>query len=94
MPQDQMLQCEQKKLFVVNGRKELRWAVTEVTKLTNTEPSQIRCMHCHGAVQVHRQRVNHGPRDHVEHRSRQDSEHCRGGSYFNGIHRISLAAIE
>ena len=33
------------------------------------------------------------PQDRVEHLSRQDPEHCRGGHYFKGEHRISLQSV-
>jgi hypothetical protein len=52
-------------------------------------------MHCHGAVQIRRQSVDNGPEDHVEHRLRQDSENCEGGSiYDDGKHRLSLQPVE
>jgi hypothetical protein len=50
-------------------------------------------MHCHGAVRIHRQKVANGPQDHVEHRSRQDSQGCRGGIYFDGNHRLSASPV-
>jgi hypothetical protein len=45
-------------------------------------------------VRVHKQKVGRGPEDHVEHRSRQDSERCRGGIYFKGTHQMSLMPVE
>jgi hypothetical protein len=50
-------------------------------------------MHCQGEVRVHRQQVEHGPQDHVEHRSRKDSEGCKGGHYFQGMHRLSSRPV-
>ena len=94
MAESQMLECEQKKLFLVNGQRELRWMVVPVAQLTGVSSKQIRCKHCHGAVRVHKQQVPNGPQDHVEHLSRQDSEHCRGGAYFQGTHRMSLQPVD
>ena len=93
MPHDLMTQCEQKKLFIVDGKEVARWTSTPVSKLFGATSPNIRCIHCNGAVRVHKQQVDHGPQDHVEHRSRQDSEHCKGGSYFKGVHRRSTAPV-
>ncbi len=83
MPHDLMTRCEQKKQFMVDEKRVWKWVDVEVSKIIGT-PHEIRCLHCHGAVRLHKQRVNHGPQDHVEHRSKQDSEHCPGGHYFKG----------
>lgn len=88
-----MKECEQKRPFMRDGKKVLEWAKTPVSALESGADRSIRCLHCHGAVQVHKRKVPHGPEDHVEHRSRQDSERCRGGAYFKGTHMISLAAV-
>lgn len=94
MSSELMLKCEQRKLFKVDGGKIRKWVEVEASQLTSGEQPDIRCIHCHGKVRVHRQQVEHGPRDHVEHRSRQDSENCRGGHYFKGDHRMSLQPVE
>ncbi len=90
---DLMYRCEQKKLFKMNGVKEWRWVERDVAGLTTGSNNDIRCMHCHGEVRVHVRKVEHGPADHVEHLHRQDSEHCRGGSYFLGEHRESQMPV-
>ena len=92
---DLMYHCEQKKLFMVDGVKVPRWVERDVAGLTSgaSKDRSIRCMHCHGAVRVHLQQVDHGPADHVEHLHRQDSEHCRGGAYFKGDHRESQMPV-
>ncbi|RJR48122.1 MAG: hypothetical protein C4576_08780 [Desulfobacteraceae bacterium] len=94
MPHDLMKKCEQKKLFKVEGRSHWRWTETAVSVLPRDTKVDVRCMHCHGAVRVHKQQVEHGPEDHVEHRSRQDSESCKGGIYFKGTHRMSQMPVE
>lgn len=93
MPHDLMTQCEQKKLYLVNGKEVDRWVVVAADTLEGVAPDRIRCMHCFGAVRLHKQQVAHGPQDHVEHRSRQDSQGCRGGSYFQGTHTQSLQPV-
>ena len=93
MPNDMMLKCERKALFKINNEKVWKWMESEVASLPSGENPEIRCIHCHGRVRAHKQKVAHGPQDHVEHVSRQDSEHCRGGHYFNGEHRMSLQPV-
>lgn len=95
MPHDLMTKCEKKKLFLRDGLKYEEWAPEKVSNLmSGAARGQIRCMHCHGAVRVHKQKVPHGPVDHVEHLSRQDSERCKGGIYFNGNHQMSSSPVE
>lgn len=93
MPHDLMTKCEQKRLFKLDGEKFWRWVEVDVSALQSGEQISIRCTHCHGRVRVHKQNVEHGPKDHVEHRSKQDSESCRGGHYFKGEHKMSLAPV-
>lgn len=94
MATGQMYRCEQKKTFVEpNGSYVQRWTEIEVSKVGGDDKKKIRCMHCHGRVRVHNQKVEHGPQDHVEHLSRQDSEGCKGGFHFQGEHRQSLEPV-
>jgi len=94
MPHNLMKTCEVKKQFSRDGTKEWKWVEASVSTLQSGRSQHIRCLHCHGVVRVHKQHVDHGPADHVEHRSRQDSENCLGGVYFKGIHRLSSHAVE
>ena len=94
MPHDLMNQCEAKKLFLRDDKKVKVWTVVPVSRLESGSSTEIRCMHCHGEVRVHKQKVEHGPTDHVEHRSRQDSKGCKGGIYFEGTHQLSLKPVE
>ncbi len=89
MSKDLMLRCHQRVEYVVEGGREKRWKEVPVSLALDATPDNIRCMHCHGAVQIHRQREPNGPQDHVEHKLRQDSEGCRGGVYYDGNHRLS-----
>ena len=94
MAHELMTNCEQKKQFTLSSKKEWLWVKIPVS-LVGTSYEAIRCMHCHGAVQIRRQSVDNGPEDHVEHRLRQDSENCEGGSiYDDGKHRLSLQPVE
>jgi hypothetical protein len=94
MPHDLMKRCEVRRQFLVNGYKEWRWKEVPVSQAVGRASSDIRCMHCHGPVRVHQQQVAHGPEDHVEHRSRKDSEGCRGGIYFKGEpHQMSAKPV-
>jgi hypothetical protein len=93
MPHDLMIRCEQRKEFIVAPQ--WRWVEAAVSSLAGVSSDQIRCMHCHGAVKLHRQQVGHGPQDHVEHLLHQHSQHCRGGHYFDhGEHRMSSQPVE
>ena len=88
-----MTQCEQKKLFMVDGKKKWKWARVDVAKI-GSKYEAIRCVHCHGAVRIHKQKVDHGAKDHVEHLSHQDSMYCVGGHYYEGGDtRMSLQPI-
>lgn len=93
MPHDLMTKCQKKKLFMRGENKVWEWVEVEVSSIISGARGDIRCMHCYGAVRVHKQQVEHGPVDHVEHRDRQDSEHCKGGIYFQGVHRISINPV-
>jgi hypothetical protein len=90
-----MYECEVRKLFKTKeGKTEPRWEVRAVSSLPSGSHPDVRCMHCHGAVRVHKSHVDNGPADHVEHLSRQDSESCIGGVYFDGTQRISTEPVE
>jgi hypothetical protein len=93
VPNDLMLRCEQRRDYKVNDGYERRWKEVPVSEAVGAQPSDIRCMHCHGAVRIHQRQVEHGPRDHVEHRLRQDSESCRAGIYFRGEHKMSTQPV-
>jgi hypothetical protein len=95
MAHDKMTVCEQKKEFRTNnGGSEWRWVEVAASRVADVPRKRLRCTHCHGAVRLHRQQVPHGPQDHLEHLLKQDSEHCRGGHYFAGEHRLSSQAVD
>lgn len=93
MPREPMTACEKKKQFMLGSRKEWLWVKVPVA-LLGTCYEAIRRMRCHGAVRVNPQKVNHRPKNHVEHRPRQDSAHCRGGVNFQGEYRLSLQPVQ
>lgn len=90
---DEMTRCDHMRRYKVGGEYEWRWKTVGVEEIVGVPKPKIRCAHCHGAVRLHEQQVAHGPRSHVEHRSRQDSEGCRGGHYFLGTHRMSSVPV-
>ena len=94
MPRDMMLKCEQKKPFMVEGQRVERWAEVNVLDIPKYSRPKVRCIHCNGAVRIHRQHAPKGPQDHVEHRKHQDSAGCKGGVYFVPPHRRSLYPID
>lgn len=94
MATGKMYSCEVKRRRVVDGEERRDWFTKEVGTLQDGE--LIRCLHCHGKVRIHRQRVEHGPQDHVEHLSSDDANHCRGGAAFHGTeadHRMSPTPV-
>ena len=91
---NKMYECEMKKLFMENGVKVWKWVVRPVSSLGSGGQPGIRCMHCHGAVRVHKQAVEHGPSDHVEHLLHDDSERCLAGHHFQGVHQMSGNPVE
>jgi hypothetical protein len=95
MPHDLMTRCEQKKEYRIKGQDSWKWVEVAASEIAHVPRERIRCLHCHGAVRFHQQQVAHGPKDHVEHRSRQDSEHCMGGVYYEGpLHQLSTQPVE
>lgn len=94
MPRDMMTRCAVKRLYKVEGKKEVRWTEVAVADLPAWDDAEVRCPHCHGAVRIHRQKVATGPQDHAEHRSRADSVTCQSGHQFQGTHQLSLRPVE
>ena len=94
MPRDLMTECERRTLYKINGERQWRWKVVRVAEIIDVVlPVDVRCANCSGAVRLHKQKVETGPPDHVEHRVRQDSEGCRAGHYFQGTHRMSSVPV-
>ena len=93
MPHDLMTRCAQRRLYSLSGVREWRWKDVSVEEAVVASEKEIRCVYCHGAVRIRKRRPGDDPQDHVEHRSRKDSEACRGGHYFLGTHRMSLQPV-
>ena len=93
MSDDLMTRCERRTQYKLNEEYEWRWKEVPVSEAIGVASKNLRCLHCHGAVRIHQQQVAHGPQDHVEHLSRQDSENCKGGHYFKGEHRLSSQPV-
>lgn len=95
MPHDLMTKCEQKKEFRGDAGDYQQWVEVPASKVAGVPSERLRCAHSHGAVRLHRQQVEHGPKDHLEHRLRQDSEHCQGGIYYVGPpHQMSTQPVD
>ena len=88
-----MSRCQRKALFVRDGQRVKDWTEALVAEIPRENPPEVRCAYCHGAVRLHRQQVEHGPADHAEHLSRQDSERCQAGFHFQGEHKMSLNPV-
>lgn len=89
-----MYECEVRVPFMRDGKKVLEWTVKPVSSLGSGAQRGIRCMHCAGEVRVHKQKVPHGPADHVEHLRTVDSRNCRSGHHFEGTHKRSDQPVE
>lgn len=90
MAHDLMAECDRRTLYKREGQRVWDWKTVRVAELDpELSSAEIRCAHCHGKVRLHKRQVAHGPQDHVEHYSRQDSEGCRAGHNFQGTHRMS-----
>lgn len=98
MGKDLMYDCERKARFLDRScptdrsKRTFAWLPVKVVDVPDN--GDIRCRHCQGSVKIHRQQTPNGPADHVEHKTRTDSENCKGGFYFKGVHRISLRPVE
>ena len=93
MSHDLMTRCQQKKEYRAANGDYSRWIEVSASEVAGVASERIRCMHCHGAVRLHSRQVPHGPQDHVEHRLKQDSEHCLGGVYYQAPHQISRQPV-
>lgn len=89
---EKIYECEVKRPFMENGQRVRRWIRREVSLIEKQD--QIRCYECKGKVRLHRQRIPNGPKDHVEHRERSDSEGCSLGHYYLGKPQASSDPVE
>lgn len=94
MPQDMMTRCAVKRLYKVEGKKEVRWVEVAVADLPAWDDVDVRCPLCHGAVRINRQKTANGTQDHVVHRSRADAQNCQAGHQFQGTHQMSARPVE
>ena len=88
-----LCKCQQKKTFKENNEVNHRWVDVEASSLEGVDGKKIRCMHCKGAVKLCKRKIENGPMDHVRHKSRQDSEGCKAGEHFQGVHRESTEPV-
>jgi uncharacterized protein with PIN domain len=91
-PTDRMYVCEVQTAYQTTNGIEYRWKKVDVEATANTD--HVRCAYCEGSVKfLRRRKADGGVRDHVQHLSRQDSEHCIAGYYFKGEHRRSNSPV-
>lgn len=89
---EKIYECEVKRPFMENGQRIFKWIRREVYLVDKGDP--IRCYECKGKVRLHRQIKKNGPKDHVEHRERADSEVCSLGHYYQGNFQRSNDPVE
>jgi hypothetical protein len=98
MPEEQIYECEIKKLFRRDGQNRWEWKVVPVREAIEAKTAEVRCKHCHGRVKLLDKHISKSPAPHAVHNSRQDSEHCIAGFYFRQHTgrepRLSLQPIE
>jgi hypothetical protein len=80
--QDNIYECEAKRLVIRNGQKVREWRPTRVADVIAEKLDEYRCKDCHGRIKLLRKLVQHGPAPHAVHMSKQDSEYCPSGFYF------------
>lgn len=80
---EKIYECEVKRRRVSSrGGYEPFWKVKNVAEALVDGDTEFRCKECHGGVKLLRKRVANTPSAHAEHLSRQDSEYCPLGMYF------------
>lgn len=90
---EKIYECEVKRPHQKkDGQRYWAWIQREVSLVGDTDP--VRCYECKGKVRIHRKRKANGPKDHVEHIRREDSEGCSLGDYFMGVQKPSSTPIE
>jgi hypothetical protein len=94
MPKSLMSRCEEKRLYKVEEKKVWRWVEIAVADRSADGTNAIRCMHCHGAIKLHKSKAKSAPEDHVEHRTRVDSDHCKGAHEFQESQTLSSKPVE
>ena len=78
-----LYECEVKRRRVKQGGGyEPFWKTKKVADALVDADTEFRCKDCAGAVKLHKSHKVDGPGPHAEHKSRQDSEYCPSGMYF------------
>ena len=80
---EKIYECEVKRRRVAaKGGYEPFWKVKNVGEAVIDGDTEFRCKDCHGAIKLHKQRVQNGAAAYVAHTSKQDSEYCPAGLGF------------
>lgn len=89
---EKIYECDVNRPFMENGQRIRKWIRREVALVNDDDP--IRCHECKGKVRLHRKRKKNGPKDHVEHQEREDSEGCSLGHYYLGTSKPSNTPVD
>lgn len=60
MSSEFMIKCEKKEVRIIDGKSIDKWIEVFASELPSGGQPDIRCMHCHGKIRVHRKHVEHG----------------------------------
>lgn len=94
MSDDRIYECEVKQW--VNdpafGTRVHKWVVMRVDKAMQLADVSVRCLKCHGRVQLHRAGPGGVPRAHAEHHTRHPG--CPLGDCNDGEFRLSPTPVE
>lgn len=91
-PKEKVYECEVKILHQKDGVRFWKWIRRNASQVDRKDT--LRCYECKGKVRLHRRKIQHGPKDHVEHKSHLDSEGCSLGHYYQGKSKISNSPVE
>lgn len=94
MPKSLMSRCQEKRLYKVEEKKVWRWVEISVADISRDGTNAIRCMHCHGAIKLHKSKAKNAPQGQVEHRARVDSDHCKGAHELQESQMLSSKPVE
>jgi hypothetical protein len=77
--------CEE----LVNGKYEKEIEAINVSRYTRSP--KIRCIHCHGAIRIHKPWIADSIKDHFEHLNTSDTIDCCEGYQHNPRHNHKMS---
>ena len=92
---EKLYECEVKRRRVRpnGGGYEPFWKVKTIAEALIDGDTEFRCKDCHGPLKVHKRNTADGPKSHVEHKYKSDSEYCAGGLHFQNATHGSAARL-